>query len=248
MRVPRPAAVAKGRTCRCGFAPSAQDQAALGSALSGATLIERRSWRDAAVLQHHHPAGRGDRLGPVRDDDARQPQLPDRLVHLPLALDVERARRLVEEQDLRPLVQRARQQDALLLPARQARAHVADERVVAHRHAPRSRRARRPRARTARPIRDRRAASKKTMLSVIEPANSWSSCITVPIMARQAGRPSRARLRPPTLISPACGAWMPSISLSRVVLPQPEGPTMATASPGSIARSSPSSTSGSPSA
>ena len=97
-----------------------QAQAALGSALSGAALIERRSCADAAVLQHDHAAGGGDRLGPVGDDDARQLQLADRLVHLPLAVDVERARRLVEEQDLRPLVQRARQQDALLLAARQA--------------------------------------------------------------------------------------------------------------------------------
>ena len=44
---------------------------------------------------------------------------------------------------------------------------------------------------------------------------------------------------PPTGSRPACGAWMPSISFSSVVLPQPDGPTIATDSPGSIAQAQP---------
>ena len=56
------------------------------------------------------------------------------VVDAALALNIQRTRRLVQQQDLGPLVQGPGQQDALLLPSRQRRAHVADERVVAHRH------------------------------------------------------------------------------------------------------------------
>ena len=87
--------------------------------------------------------------------------------------------------------------------------------------------------------------SKKLMLSEIEPENSGSSCITTPTMSRQARRPSCDSGTPPISISPDCGAWMPRISFSSVVLPQPEGPTMATDSPGSMRRFTPHSTSGS---
>ncbi|CAJ6390383.1 Uncharacterised protein [Burkholderia pseudomallei] len=70
----------------------------------------------------------------MRDDHARHLQRADRRVHLPFALQIEVARRFVEHENLRPFVKRAREQHALLLSARQHRAHVADERVVAHRH------------------------------------------------------------------------------------------------------------------
>src|SRR3954447_6199046 len=60
--------------------------------------------RDAALLEDDDPVRGRDGLGPVRDDDPRQAQLADRLVHLALTLDVERARGLVEEEDARPLV------------------------------------------------------------------------------------------------------------------------------------------------
>ena len=91
-------------------------------------------------------------------------------------------------------------------------------------------------------------ASKKQMLSAIEPENSGSSCITTPTMSRQARSPTCCSGTPPTSTSPLLGAWMPSISFSSVVLPQPDGPTMATDSPGSMRRLTPRSTSGSPSA
>jgi hypothetical protein len=82
-------------------------------------------------------------------------------------------------------------------------------------------------------------ASKKLTLSMMEPAKSWSSCITVPIMSRQVRSPRWASGTPPTRTSPSCGSWMPRISFSSVVLPQPDGPAMATDSPGSIARLTP---------
>jgi len=43
--------------------------------------------------------------------------LPHRLVDGPFTLDIQRARRFVEQQDLRPLVQRPGQKQALLLAA-----------------------------------------------------------------------------------------------------------------------------------
>ena len=89
---------------------------------------------DAAAFQGDHACGRRNRLGPVRDDHARQLELSNRLVDLAFALDVERARRLVEHDDLRPLVQRTREQHALLLTAGERTAERADQGVVAHRH------------------------------------------------------------------------------------------------------------------
>ena len=70
---------------------------------------------------------------PVRDDDRRAVlhQPLERLLHQPLALGVERARRLVEQQDRRVAQDRARDRDALPLSARESRAALAEERVVA---------------------------------------------------------------------------------------------------------------------
>jgi hypothetical protein len=73
-------------------------------------------------------------------------------------------------------------------------------------------------------------------LSAIEPANSGSSCITVPTIARQGAAPIASSARPPTSTSPCTGFRIPSISLISVVLPHPDGPTMATDSPGSMLR------------
>src|SRR5258706_116892 len=100
----------------------------------GRAVYRAQVLRDAAVLQHDHPACRRDRLRPMRHDHAGQLKLLHRVVHQALAVDVERTGRLVEQQNLRPLVQSARQQEPLLLPARNARAHVANERVKTHGH------------------------------------------------------------------------------------------------------------------
>jgi hypothetical protein len=70
----------------------------------------------------------------VGDDHPGDGELADRRVHLALAFDVEGAGRLVEEQELRPLVERPRQENPLPLSAGQAGAHVAHQRVPAHRH------------------------------------------------------------------------------------------------------------------
>ena len=68
---------------------------------------------------------------PVRDDDHRlaAADAVDRLHHGGLRLVVERAGRLVEEQDLRVAIERAGNADALPLSARNADAALADDRV-----------------------------------------------------------------------------------------------------------------------
>ncbi len=52
-----------------------------------------------------------------RDRRAAFGELVERLLHEPLGLRVERARRLVEHEDRRIAQDRARDRDALLLPA-----------------------------------------------------------------------------------------------------------------------------------
>ena len=167
-------------------------------------------------------------------------ELADRRVHLALALDVEGARRLVEEQELRPLVERTRQQDALALAAGRCSCPCRRSACASPSASPRSRRRSRRCGRTARPTAMSASASKKVMLSTIEPAKQLvflhhrcRSC-----RARRAARAAAAST-PPIRISPACGAWMPSMHFSRVVLPQPDGPTIATESPGSMRSAQP---------
>ena len=67
-------------------------------------------------------------------DDACQLQLFDRLADLFLSGHVQVTRRLVEQEDLGLLVERACQQHPLFLPSREHRTHVPDQRVVAHGH------------------------------------------------------------------------------------------------------------------
>ena len=90
---------------------------------------------DAAALHRHDHVGVLDGRKPVRDHEHRAParQAGERRLHRALALVVQRARRLVEDDDRRVLEEHARDGDALFLPARQARAVLADRRVVAHR-------------------------------------------------------------------------------------------------------------------
>src|SRR5580704_8963534 len=78
--------------------------------------------------------GHVERGAPVRHDHARDWEAADGLVDCPLVLLVEMAGGLIEQQDARRAIERARQHDALHLPARERTAHIAYQRLVAHRH------------------------------------------------------------------------------------------------------------------
>ena len=77
-----------------------------------------------------------DRGQPVRHDDRRAPaaELFKRCLDRGLGHAVERARRLVKHKDRRVFQKHARNGDALLLPAGEHRAALADERIVPVRH------------------------------------------------------------------------------------------------------------------
>src|SRR5450631_1276033 len=108
--------------------------------------MRRLSMRAAAIIAHGRRPGRraatqahdavhaAHGIGPVADDDDRDPQRLEARADLLLAGQVELVEGLVEEQHLRPAVQGARQQHALLLAARERHAQAADDRVVLHRH------------------------------------------------------------------------------------------------------------------
>ena len=148
-----------------------------------------------------------------------------------LALAVEARRGLVEDQDARVGENRARDRDALALPARQLDAALADDRVVAllelldelvavrdPADAPRSPRASPPAART----RCSRRSCRRT-----------GSC---PAARRRAASGSRAaarvaRSRPSTSTRPVVGRLNAITRLMSVLLPEPLEPTSAVVVP-----------------
>ncbi|MNN68215.1 hypothetical protein D3C81_1839070 [compost metagenome] len=88
--------------------------------------------------------------------------------------------------------------------------------------------------------------SKNAMLSAMDPENRQSSCMTAATSPCGAGV-ALERLTRPIQSSPSCGVASPRITLAKVVLPQPLGPTIAMDSPSEMVRSSLWNTQGSPS-
>ncbi len=89
-------------------------------------LLRRADLDDAALVEHRHPVGHGERLAlVVRDEDEgeaeRALQILQLALHLLAQLEVERAERLVEQQHLGPHHQRAGERDALALAAGELR-------------------------------------------------------------------------------------------------------------------------------
>src|SRR6266542_3084767 len=144
-RVSRRASSETGSSIRCSVSRSRATTRSLGD-LDGPVAVQRRIepaqchellvralLDDLPVLQHHDQVGVADRRQPVRDDERRAAgeQQPQRALDLPLRADVDGARRLVEDQDLRVGEQRPRERDELALPVREARAALLQVRVVA---------------------------------------------------------------------------------------------------------------------
>ena len=70
----------------------------------------------------------------MRHDHTRDGEEADSRVDRPLVLLIEMASRFIEQQDARGTIERARQHNALHLPARKRTAHIAHQCLVAHRH------------------------------------------------------------------------------------------------------------------
>ena len=104
------------------YSPPARDQLGVGAGLDDLAGLEDD---DAVGALHGREA--------VRDDDRRAAahRRFERGLDHPLAFGVERARRLVEQQQRRVLQHRARDRDALALAAREANAALAEEGPVA---------------------------------------------------------------------------------------------------------------------
>ena len=96
-------------------------------------LVVPAGFDHRAVLDHQDAVGMHDGGQPVRDHQrgAALAQFGDRLLHVALGFGIERSGRLVEQDDRRILDQRARDLDALALPAGELQAVLADRRVVA---------------------------------------------------------------------------------------------------------------------
>ncbi len=92
---------------------------------------------DRAALDHQDAVGMRDGVQPVRDGDggAALAEMRHGVLNQPLGFGIERRGRLVEQDDLRVLDQRAGDGDALALAAGKLRAALADRRVVARREA-----------------------------------------------------------------------------------------------------------------
>src|SRR5262245_33911867 len=92
---------------------------------------------DRAVLDHEDAVGMHDRGQAVSYDQRGSAftQMTHRVLDLALRFAVEGSGRLVEQDDRRVLDQRARDRDALALPARQLQPVLTDRRVVSSRKA-----------------------------------------------------------------------------------------------------------------
>ena len=130
-RVPRSyAALAQGRR---GSTSQPSRRRATCRARAREQLVVRALLDDLAVLEHDDQVGVADRREAVRDDE-RGPavqEAAERALDLALGADVDRARRLVEDQDPRVGEQRARERDELALAEREPRAALAELRLVA---------------------------------------------------------------------------------------------------------------------
>src|ERR1700675_4232029 len=85
--------------------------------MAGEQLIVGALLDDAAVLEHDDRARVADRREAVGDDErgAAVQEAPQRMLDLPFGSDVDRGRRLVEDQDPRVGEERAREGDKLTL-------------------------------------------------------------------------------------------------------------------------------------
>jgi hypothetical protein len=165
----------------------------------------------------------------VRDEQRGDGQLgldpPDLLAQLHPHLRVQRGQRLVEQQHPRPDRQRPRERDPLLLTA----GHLV--RVLAGLVAsPTSSSSSPARVRSSLPETLRRRSPKPTLSRAVRLGNRLYAWKTIPMSRLLAG--TRVMSSPPTSTRPASAVSRPARIRSAVVLPQPDGPSSETNSPG----------------
>ena len=191
-------------------------------------LAGRSDLRTAALAHHGNLVGEGQRLGLiVRDQDGRDAgrveERGHRLAHALAQAGVERRERLVEQHQPGLPRQRPGQCHPLLLAAgqlvRPARAHASVELD----HVQQLGDAPRPFRLVARSGRSRYCRRRSRC------GNSAPSCITKPMPRRWAGTAAALGQRQPVqrTIVPASGVSNPAIRRKSVVLPEPDGPTIA---------------------
>ena len=207
-------------------------------------LGRRADLLDLAVVEDRDAVAHRERLFlVVRDVDERDADLlldPLQLgLHLLAELEVERAERLVEQEHLRAVDDRAGERDPLALAAGELRRLAAAEPAEPHeleRLGGALRRARRSDAFDPQPVGDVLADG-----HVREERVVLEDGVHVPRVRRLRGH-VRAFKQDPALV----GRSKPAIRRSVVVLPEPEGPSIVKNSPAGTSRSTPSTATTSP--
>ena len=172
----------------------------------------------------------------VRDHQDRLPtgvQPPEQLEHLVPALGVERARRLVGEQQRRLVRERTRDREALPLTTREHARRVLRLVGEAEQVEQVACAVSRPRLRGAPAM----TAGSVTFSSTLMPSSRLKNWKTMPMWRAPHDRASSSSLlpmsdSPASDDSPSVGVSSPATRLSSVDFPQPDGPITATNSPG----------------
>ena len=171
-------------------------------------LVVRALLDDPAVLEHDDQVGVADRREAMSDHERRAAgeQPPERALDLPLGADVDRRRRLVEDQDPRVGEERARERDELPLPEREAEPRSPSSRVVALRQ-PRDELVGADGPRCGLDLRrGSRPGRPKAMLSATVPAKRKPSCGTIPSWRRSDCLRDVAQVVPVDLDPPSRGS------------------------------------------
>ena len=192
----------------------------------------------------HDAVGVFDGRQAVRDDQrgAALHQPVQRLLHRALGFAVQRRGGLVEDQDRRVLVDRARDRQALALAARQLAAVVADERVQALRQrlrrSPAGWRRAAPRARARGPVAS--GGEPSATLAATLSLNSTTSWLTSANCRRSASTSQSRSGTPSSSTLPAAGLDEARQQVAPAwTCRRPTGPTSATVSPACTCRFTP---------
>ena len=241
---PRGRSKPAARAC---WAPRRRAPACTGAAAARARPPQLPSSIDAPEVHHRDAvAERPGSADVVRDQEQRQPacaaQAEQKVEHLGAYGDVERRDRLVAHEPCGLRCERARNRDALALPARELERIAVPEALRGRE----SRVLERVRARAG-PLGPRDmlcmcSGSCTSSLTCMRGLSDWyGSWNTICSFSRSVRRPPRSSGAPSKRSSPPLGCSRPSSVRASVVLPQPDSPTTPSTSFRRHSRSTPSS-------